>query len=646
MKTLFVTGTDTNVGKTLVSTLLLNSLGSQIKTSYFKPIQSGLPSDTDWVKAHTSTNIDICRPSYSFEPAMAPHRAAELVGEKIELKKIISDFREIQTEMLVIEGAGGLFVPLNDQEDMIDLIKELKAPVVLVTSSRLGTINHTLLSVKALELKGIHCHGIIINGEPDPGLAEILEQKTKLPILFELKLLESLDPLSLEREILTNAGMSSFTNQLLSQKSSDLTCEKLQQIDQQVVWHPFTQHGMIDRHPIVLKGQGSSLFYNDQWVIDGISSWWVNLLGHSHPELSMAVSQQAHELEHVIFAGFTHEPAILLSQKLVDLAGSRGAALSKVFFSDNGSTSVEVALKMAYQYFQQKGETKRTKFLALKGSYHGDTLGAMSVGEREGFNQVFTPLMFDVDFVDPFNIQELTQAFDQSGEQYAACIVEPMVQGASGMRMYSPEFLDQLSELAKKSGTLIICDEVFTGFYRTGKLFAFEHSQLKPDLLCLSKGLTGGYLPLSVTMARQEIFDQFLGSNMRQAFLHGHSYTANPIACRVALKTLEILLRDETLKKIDQIISWTTQALEEIHLKCPVCNVRQLGTIGAMEVFDENPNYFKGHFSNDFNKKAIERGVLLRPLGGTVYSVPPYCISQDEIKKIYNVIEQIITEGI
>ncbi len=645
MRSLFVTGTDTDVGKTVVSSLLSLAFSKKISTSYFKPIQTGSPLDSVRVEELTSEKIKIKKSTYSFEPPIAPHRAAALKEERIEMNKILSDFLSFTDGLMIVEGAGGLMVPINEQEQMIDLIQQMDIPVILVASTRLGTINHTLLSVQALKNKGLSCLGLVINGEPDPGLCEILTQQTQLPVLFELSPLDLLNTEVLEEEIQNNLNLREFVEYFLKQHEENPIKPDLQAVDQALVWHPFTQHGIIDQHPIIKKGRAASLLYNDQWVIDAISSWWVNLLGHNHPELSRAVARQAHELEHVLFAGFTHEPAILLSQKLIQLTTSRGCHLSKVFFSDNGSTAVEVALKMAYQYFQQKGDMKRTKFLALRGSYHGDTLGAMSVGEREGFNQVFKPLMFDVDFVDPYDLEELEVAFEKFGSQYAACIVEPMIQGASGMRIYSSEFLDRLAELAKKQGVLVICDEVFTGFYRTGKLFAFEHTSLKPDLLCLSKGLTGGYLPLSVTLTQQSLYDEFCNDSMQQAFLHGHSYTANPIACRVALATLEVLMRPETLSQIENVISWTQKALDRLNDNPRIYNVRQLGTIAAMEVFDENPTYFKGNFSNQFNQRAIQSGVLLRPLGGTVYTVPPYCITENEIEKTFATINQLVSEG-
>lgn len=644
MKGIFVSGTDTDIGKTLVASLLTHHLSKFGKVTYFKPLQAGQPTDFDQVRDMVSPEVSIASPSYNLKRPMSPNRAADLEGVSIAIEKVRDDFKKIQSSFTVVEGAGGLLVPINSEEKVIDVAQHLALPVVLVSSTRLGTINHTLLSIEALKSRGIEVLGIVLSGEEDPGLAQTLEEQSGVSVLFHVPLLEEVSP-----DVIQSYSADDFNGCIDWLAGSKLeknngSIDSLSKKDKEFVWHPFTQHGIVSNHPVVSKGSGSYLWYDDKKVIDAISSWWVNLFGHCNPELSQAVAHQSHQLEHVIFAGFTHRPAIELSEQLIQMAKGAGAPLDKVFFSDNGSTSVEVALKMTFQYFQQKGEGKRRKFLALKGSYHGDTIGAMSLGERKGFNEIFDPLLFDVVFVDPFSVEDLKNKFAEFNEQIAGVIVEPMVQGASGMRMYGADFLNQLAQLSRENGNLVICDEVFTGFYRTGKLFAFEHSELKPDLLCLSKGLTGGYLPLSATLVRQELYDHFKGETMRTAFLHGHSYTANPIACQVALQTTKMLQRPETLDAIRSIEEKTSKALDRLRENSKIFNIRQLGTIGAMEIGDENANYFKGDASYRFNQKAISKGVLLRPLGGTVYAVPPYCISDSEIEKVYEVIDQITRE--
>ena len=731
MKSFFVTGTDTGIGKTFVCSLLAWGLSRQITTCYYKPIQSGEPGDQDQVRNFIGLmgsekktegvenpgekTFKILESTYSFKTPLSPHLAARLENQSIQIEKIVKIFKNRPSGFCVVEGAGGIEVPINDCERIKDLMEALGLPVLLVASTRLGTINHTLLSIEALRQRGLYCLGLVLNdnfkASPDDykkeDLREFFEKETGLPVLFEVPRfkqltkeelnsffqcnkefknflntcfqsfnksmpiffetpglykrekisLEAPNPLDLkEHSILGEITEETKTPGKITRKVRGKTqgkdigmdsfeSENLEELDRQFVWHPFTQHGIVKEHPIVQKAQGAYLWYEGKKVIDAISSWWVNLFGHCHPRLSGALSRQAHELEHILFAGFSHRPAIELSRKLIQLTRKRNCRLDKVFFSDNGSTSVEVALKMVYQYHQISGHCEKKSFLALKGSYHGDTLGAMSVGEREGFNQVFKPLLFGVDFVDPFKPLCLEEFFEKKAGELAAVIVEPMVQGASGMRMYPVEFLNKLAKLVKEYKVMVICDEVFTGFYRTGKMFAFEHSDLKPDLLCLSKGLTGGYLPLAVTLTSGELYRAFLSDSMKKAFLHGHSYTAGPMACQVACTTMELLENPETFRKVKKIEDHTRYWVEKLSGNPGVFNARQLGTIGAMEVFNEDPHFFKGDFSHRFNQQALTRGVLLRPLGGTVYAVPPYCVNEGEIERIYSCIGKIVNGG-
>lgn len=654
---LFITGTDTDVGKTVVSALLTYSFAQKVSTTYFKPIQSGSPTDTATLKSWLpeTSSLKISSSVYEFQMPASPDRAAQAEGRNIDFQYVQKVYRELSLSSLpIVEGAGGLEVPLNSSQTVSDLISTLNLPCVLVASTRLGTINHTLLTVHRLRQKNIHCLGLVLNGSEDPGLVELLEQQSGLPVLFHLNWQDKIDYHFFVREWQENQALQSFVEKAVANQkcerasplgSSDFLSE-LSQTDKNYVWHPFTQHGLVKNHPIVTRAKDSILWMGEKKVIDAVSSWWVNILGHCHPEISQALKQQVDQLEHVVFAGLTHQPAIELSEKLIQITRKKGCKLDKVFFSDNGSTAVEVALKMAHQYQRQSGGDKRPRFLALKGSYHGDTLGAMSVGARGGFHEVFEPLMFDVDFVDPFSETELEQAFASFGHELAAVIVEPMVQGAGGMRMYPASFLNRLNGLAQEYSVLTIADEIFTGFYRTGRFFAFEHSELRPDFLCLSKGLTGGYLPLSVTLAGQDFYNSFLGDSLANAFLHGHSYTANPLACRVACQTLEILSRPQFEQDLRRVVLTTTECLQSLKDKSYFYNHRQLGTIGALEVLQGEGDYFHPQLSYRLHQRALELGVLLRPLGNTLYSVPPYCTTDEELRKIYSVMNQIVEEEI
>jgi adenosylmethionine-8-amino-7-oxononanoate aminotransferase len=410
--------------------------------------------------------------------------------------------------------------------------------------------------------------------------------------------------------------------------------------DRRVIWHPFTQHGLA-RDPLPIKrAQGVWLELEDgRKILDGISSWWVNIHGHGHPVIAQAIAQQASQLEHVIFAGFTHEPAVRLAENLSQALQARGTQLTRAFYSDNGSTAVEVALKMALQYQYLRGRTARRKLLALRDSYHGDTWGSMSVSEPEGFHAKFRDLLVPVDFIRAGDFEEASARLG-SDSPYAALIVEPMVQGAGGMRIHEPEYLRRLAELCRESGTLLICDEVFTGFHRTGPLFAFEHAGIAPDLLCLSKGLTGGFLPLSVTMATEKIFEAFLSPEISKAFLHGHSYTANPVACAAALASWELLQLPQTQMQLEAIARIHQKRLASLASRGIGRNHRGLGTLAVVDHPTLAP-YGSDH-SSALYEAALQRGALIRPLGGTLYLLPPYCITEVELGRLWDIVEELL----
>ena len=416
--------------------------------------------------------------------------------------------------------------------------------------------------------------------------------------------------------------------------------------DRKYIWHPYTQHGLgLDPLPVV-SAQGAYLELADgSRVLDAISSWWVNVLGHSHPVIAQAIADQAKKLDHVIFAGFTHQPAVELAETLINACQERGAAFSRVFYSDNGSTAVEVALKMAFQFHHNPSKPThpiRTRFLALKGSYHGDTFGAMAVGDPQGFHPLFRPLMAPVDFVTPGDIGELKACLQQKGNQYAAWIVEPLLQGAGGMNIYSAEYLNEGMRLCRAAGIPVIFDEVFTGFYRTGTAFAFEQVSEKPDFLCLSKGITGGFLPLAVTLTTETVFQAFHSNDLSQAFLHGHSYTANPIACAAANATWKLLQAKETQDRIRQIAAITQTQLAKIQRLPHVQSVRSLGTIGVIQLSGQS-TYFS-ELAPRLRAASLKMGVLLRPLGNVLYTVPPYCVSDAELIRVFDVAIELVKE--
>jgi adenosylmethionine-8-amino-7-oxononanoate aminotransferase len=406
--------------------------------------------------------------------------------------------------------------------------------------------------------------------------------------------------------------------------------------DKKYVWHPFTQHFNAGDPLEIVKAKGALLFDSkENSYIDANSSWWVNTHGHGHPYIGDAISKQFNEIDHIVFAGVTHPKAVELAERIVKLMPED---LGRVFFSDNGSTAVEVAMKMVIQYWYNQG-IDRTKFVALEGSYHGDTFGAMSVGQRGYFNTPFEQLFFDAEYL-PFPIKEkeneiLNRAKELfESEKIAGLIVEPLVQGASGMRMYSAGFLDQLTRIARDNGALIIFDEVMTGFGRTGKMFAMDHCEVKPDLVAMSKGLTAGVMALGLTVASNKIYETFLDENISKALLHGHSFTANPLSCSAACANLDLFERPVTWDELKNIESNHAQFRMRLSEFASVSNIRQTGTILAFEVGDSASSYF-----SDIKTKAYQHflrdGILLRPLGNVIFINPPYCISQGELDVIY-----------
>lgn len=406
--------------------------------------------------------------------------------------------------------------------------------------------------------------------------------------------------------------------------------------DRKHIWHPFTQHHTTDAPLPIVKAEGIYLYdESGNAYIDANSSWWVNTHGHGHPHIGQAMNEQFRTIDHIVFAGATHPKAVELAERIT---GCLPDHFQKVFFSDNGSTAVEIALKMAIQYWHNKGEQKQ-RFLAMSGSYHGDTFGAMSVGQRGYFNAPFEPLFFDSDYLDfPNNtnqeaILKRAEELLSSGE-FAGLIVEPLVQGAAGMRMYSSEFLDQLSAIAQKNEVLVIFDEVMTGFGRTGKMFSLDHCEVKPDFVALSKGLTAGVMALGLTVTSDKVYNAFLGEETTKALLHGHSFTANPIACAVACASLDLFDKKETWQNVDQIADWHADFAKELQdFEC-VENIRQQGTILAFEVKEGG----EASYFSDIKTKAytffLERGVLLRPLGNVIFVNPPYCINEEEYFKV------------
>jgi len=404
------------------------------------------------------------------------------------------------------------------------------------------------------------------------------------------------------------------------------------------IWHPYTQEAL-DGPPIrIERGEGAYLYTADgRRLLDGISSWWVNLHGHAHPLIAEAIARQARKLEQVIFAGFTHEPAEELAARLSAILPP---VLSRVFFSDNGSTAVEVALKIAVQFWHNKGRPGKKRIIALDHAYHGDTIGAMSVSADSPFTAPFEALRFPV--LRTGTVEQLEQMLKERTHEAAAVIVEPLIQGAGGMLVHSVEFLKCIRELCARYEVLLIADEVFTGFGRTGRMFACDLAGVVPDLMCLSKGLTGGFLPLAATVCREEIYQAFYSHDRSHTFFHGHSYSGNPLGCAAAIASLKIFESEPVFERIAAIGRIHGERLDALKTHPAVSGVRNLGTVAALELRVEDGGYLSDIRAGLYSF-FIDNGILLRPLGNVVYVVPPYVVSPDELHRLYDVIGRALS---
>lgn len=418
----------------------------------------------------------------------------------------------------------------------------------------------------------------------------------------------------------------------------------LSQKDQLYHWHPYTQHQTTGLLPAIVQGEGALLWdENGKEYIDAIASWWVNPYGHANRFVADAIYAQLTTLEHVLFGGFTNEPAVRLSEKLLTILPSNQ---KKIFFSDNGSTAVEVALKAALQYFYNQGE-QRTKVIAFEDAFHGDTFGAMASSGITFFTEAFQGSLIHVDRI-PVPVKGREQeSLDQLQKlletgDYAAFIFEPLVQGAAGMVMYAPEALEALMKVCQAQKVFTIADEVMTGFGKTGKNFACDYLRVQPDMMCLSKALTAGAIPMALTTFTQEIFDGFLDADVNKALFHGHTFTANPTGCAAALAGLSLLESDEMQANIARIHQRHLVFQSQIAQHPKVKTTRVLGVIFALEIKTDNTESYYGNLRNKLYHFFIENGIILRPVGSIVYVLPPYVITDQQLDKVYQIVERAI----
>jgi adenosylmethionine-8-amino-7-oxononanoate aminotransferase len=414
--------------------------------------------------------------------------------------------------------------------------------------------------------------------------------------------------------------------------------------DRSFLWHPFTQQqGWSEEPPVIIeRAEGTTLYDTDgNAYIDGVSSLWCNVHGHGHHLIDAGVRIQLERLAHSTMLGLSHPPGIELARRLVELAPGD---LRRVFFSDNGSTANEVALKMAFQYWQQRGEPQRTGFVCLREGYHGDTIGSVSIGGIDLFHSLYRPLLFDALQAEPGDAEHMEALLSEHGDRIAAVVVEPLVQGAAGMLVHPPGYLRAVRELCDRHGVLLICDEVATGFGRTGRMFACEHEDVAPDFLCLAKGITGGYLPLAATLTTERVYEAFLGAHEEyRTFFHGHTYTGNPLACAAALATLDVFEQERTLDrlqvKIELLGRWLRNDVEPLPT---VAEVRRRGFMTGIELTGFDPAERMGH---QVALAARRRGAIVRPLGDVLVLMPPLSIREADLRRLVSITAEAIAEA-
>jgi adenosylmethionine-8-amino-7-oxononanoate aminotransferase len=413
--------------------------------------------------------------------------------------------------------------------------------------------------------------------------------------------------------------------------------------DRRHLWHPFTQQqGWSEEPPIMIeRAEGTTLYDTDgNAYIDGVSSLWCNVHGHRHPHIDAAVREQLDRVAHSTMLGLSHPPAVELAERLVAIAPP---GLTRVFYSDSGSTAVEVALKMAFQWWAQRGERERTEFVCLRGGYHGDTIGSVSVGGIDLFHSLYEPLLFKAHQAEPGDRHSVAELLAEHGERIAAVIVEPLVQGAAGIMLQPPGFLREVRELCDEHGVLLICDEVATGFGRTGTMFACEQEDVAPDLMCVAKGLTGGYMPLAATLASERVYDGFLGAFEEfKTFFHGHTYTGNPLACAAALATLEVFEQERTLERLQPKIELLGELLER-HV-APLPAVREIRRRGTMVGIELGLFPLSERIGHQATLAARRRGAIVRGLGDVLVLMPPLAITEAELERLVQIVGAAIAE--
>jgi adenosylmethionine-8-amino-7-oxononanoate aminotransferase len=628
-----ILGTDTNAGKTTFALLWLAAFPTRYE--YWKPVETGA-SDTEMLRALVPAARSHA-PLLRFRHAVAPLLAARMEGAVVPPASAILAAKPSPVgpeRDLVIETFGSPLSPLNDTELQVALIRQLALPSILVSSSAVGAIGRVLQSLQALKMYEIAPVAVVLVGKPDAFAAQQIAQHGTPLRVFSLRPPAAWDMEGIALAAREQADALDALHSCLAAPrpvSHQQQSTGLLERDRRSVWHPYTSLREPDCPLLCTAAQDEYLELADgRRVIDAISSWWTILHGHRHSTLMAALHRAANLFDHVHFAGVTHAHAVELAELMLGtMPWPQGG---RAFFSDNGSTAVEVALKMAYQYWCHQGEPQRTWFVGFEGGYHGDTFGAMAVSRDPVFFGRFEPLLWRAEIV-PVSPERLDDALTRRRSEVAAVIIEPLVQGAGGMRMHTPAVLRRIAEVTRRHGALLIADEAMTGGGRTGSLWAHQAADIAPDLICAAKTLAGGVLPLAVTLAAPSVVAAWETTDRGKTFFHGHSFTGHPLACAVAVANWKMLTATPNPVPRKMEAFWNTR-LDSLRRYPRVQDVRVCGTIAAVELQAEGG--YLADVGRQLRRHCVENGVLLRPLGSVLYAMPPFCTSEDSLEQIAN----------
>lgn len=623
MSDLILLGTDTDAGKTSFALLWLTAFGHEY--AYWKPVETG-PSDTDRVRELVPA-ARVHDPACRFEEPVAPALAARRAGRVVPPAAELMAARPASDVPLLIETFGGPLSPLNERELQLELIRGLAGPAVVVSSSAIGAVGRSLSALRILRSAGVDVRAVVLIGPADPYAEGEIERHGQVSVIGLCP------PARWDQASLAAAAaeqrhlLAGLRDRFVPAPTNSDRAGDLRRRDAKFIWHPYTSLRDPDPPLTVVGAQDEFLKLADgSRLIDGISSWWTILHGHRHPRLMAALRAATEQIDHVLFAGTTHPFAIECASRLLETAPWSGG---RAFFSDNGSTAVEVALKMAYQAWCHRGEPQRTLFVGFEDGYHGDTFGAMAVGRDPLFFGRFEPLLFRAERV-PVSPNQLDEVLKQNRGRVTAVITEPLVQGAGGMQTHSAETLRDLFAVARRHGVFFIADEVMTAG-RTGTFWAHTQAGIAPDLICAAKTLAGGVLPLAATLAGPEVVAAFDSTDRTRTLFHGHSFTAHPLACAVAAENLTMMADGRWRDQAARIQQFWTRAVPTLTELPGVAAVRVCGTVLALDV---GGGGYLAEAGRRMRAASVAAGVLLRPLGNVLYTMPPLNTSDESLGRI------------